>query len=164
MSDSHRGIWAHWNETKKLCRKKVTMKPMRNLSSKKEVLEKESFRSERKINEIIHLAEVMSKVCVNCTHRMRYGRNGWYFWCCRVESSTQFALTRVVLGVGHRRIGVGPLGLGLTCQHQSVEVKFISVPLAVNFCHYVLVVVVPVKIKVFSGFVLLSPLIVVLSN
>lgn len=48
----------------------------------------------------------------------------------------------VVLGVSHHGAGLWSLSLGLTCCHQTVEVKFVGVPLAMHFGHDVLVVIV----------------------
>lgn len=48
----------------------------------------------------------------------------------------------LVLVVGGHHVGLS-LTLGLTGGHETVEVEFISVSFAVDFGHYVLVVVVP---------------------
>jgi hypothetical protein len=63
-----------------------------------------------------------------------------------IQCRPQVALVMMVLGVAHRRVApTVTLGLGLARRHQSVEVKFVSVPLSVDFGHDVFVVVIPVK-------------------
>jgi len=63
-----------------------------------------------------------------------------------VQCRPQVALVVMVLGVAHGRVApTVTLCLGLTGSHQSVEVKFVSVPFPMHFGHNVFVVIIPVN-------------------